>query len=201
LCVRIPGDSATGRRRVLDEKIISIPDKRSRMSRADMNLNDDQQKAVSAWVANGAKLSEVQTRLAEEFGIRLTYMEVRFLVDDLKLRLKDADPTPPAAAAALTGSAAAMKTTPLTPGEAKAFAADHPLPGGGKVAVTVDRIARPGALVSGGVTFSDGVKAEWHLDQTGRLGLVPPQAGYKPTPTDIESFQLALEQEMAKLGY
>ena len=49
-----------------------------------MNLTEDQRQRVTAWVLQGAKLSDIQTRLAEEFKIKLTYMEVRFLVDDLK---------------------------------------------------------------------------------------------------------------------
>ena len=60
-----------------------------------MNLTEEQRQRVTAWVLQGAKLSEIQTRLAEEFKIKLTYMEVRFLVDDLKLKLKDPEPTKP----------------------------------------------------------------------------------------------------------
>ena len=48
-----------------------------------MNLNDTQRSQVSRWVADGMKLSEIQNKVASEFGLRLTYMEVRFLVDDL----------------------------------------------------------------------------------------------------------------------
>jgi hypothetical protein len=64
----------------------------------------------------------------------------------------------------------------------------------------VDQIAKPGAIVSGKVTFSDGQTADWILDQTGRLGVVPKQAGYKPSAADVQDFQLALQQEVAKLG-
>ena len=67
--------------------------------------------------------------------------------------------------------------------------------------MTVDQITRPGSIVSGKVTFSDGQLAEWYLDQMGRLGVVPKQQGYKPTAADVQAFQLALQQEMAKLGY
>ena len=67
--------------------------------------------------------------------------------------------------------------------------------------VIIVQIARPGAFVSGKVTFSDGQKAEWYLDQTGRLGVVPKQTGYKPSAADVQDFQLALQQEVAKLGY
>ncbi len=159
-----------------------------------MNLNEAQKKTVSEWIAAGAKLAEVQTRLGAEFGIRLTYMEVRFLVDDLKLRLQDPEPPKPA-----TPPPAAPPASPAASGAPEAT--DAPAPLGGQVSVTVDKIARPGALVSGGVTFSDGMSADWYLDQTGRLGLIAKQQGYKPSPADVQQFQMALEREMAKLGF
>lgn len=159
-----------------------------------MNLNEAQKKTVSEWIAAGAKLAEVQTRLGAEFGIRLTYMEVRFLVDDLKLRLQDPEPPKPA-----TPPPVATPASPAAPVAPEATDAGVPL--GGQVSVTVDKIARPGALVSGGVTFSDGMSADWYLDQTGRLGLIAKQQGYKPSPADVQQFQMALEREMAKLGF
>ena len=165
------------------------------MAGVDMNLNEAQQKTVSEWIAAGAKLSEVQSRLGAEFGIRLTYMEVRFLVDDLKLRLQDPEPPKPATPPPAP-TPAPPSTAPVPTEEAEVLP-----PVGGQVSVVVDQIARPGALVSGGVTFSDGMKAEWYLDQTGRLGLVPKQQGYKPAPADIQQFQMALEREMAKMGF
>ncbi len=57
-----------------------------------MNLDDTQRKQVSQWIAEGLKLSEIQSRLASELGVRLTYMDVRLLVDDLKLTPKDVEP-------------------------------------------------------------------------------------------------------------
>ncbi len=164
-----------------------------------MNLTEEQRQSVSTWIAQGAKLAEIQTRLASELGVKLTYMETRFLVDDLKLVPKDperpkvVDPVPPAAA-----QPAAKLGAPLTPAEEEEAA----LPAtGGKVSVTVDQITRPGAIVSGKVTFSDGQTADWYLDQMGRLGVVPKQQGYKPTAADVQDFQMALQQEVAKLGY
>jgi len=56
-----------------------------------MNLTEEQRQRVTAWIMQGAKLSEVQNRLASELGVKLTYMEARFLVDDLKLVPKDAE--------------------------------------------------------------------------------------------------------------
>ena len=67
--------------------------------------------------------------------------------------------------------------------------------------MSVDQIARPGAIVSGKVTFSDGVKADWYLDQTGRLGLMSQQPGYRPPQSDLPQFQAALDAELTRLGF
>jgi hypothetical protein len=64
----------------------------------------------------------------------------------------------------------------------------------------VDQIARPGAVASGKVTFRDGNKAEWHFDQTGRLGLLTERQGYRPPAADLQQFQMALEAELSKIG-
>ena len=64
----------------------------------------------------------------------------------------------------------------------------------------MDQLARPGAVVSGKVTFSDGTRAEWHLDQMGRLGLVPEKQGYRPPASDVQQFQMALDAELNKMG-
>lgn len=158
-----------------------------------MNLTVEQRQQVAAWIAQGAKLSEVQSRLATEFGVKLTYMEVRFLVDDLKLVPKDPEPPKTAESAAKP-----LETQPVTEENA---AEEFPASAASKVSVSVDQITRPGALISGKVTFSDGQMADWYLDQTGRLGVVPKQQGYKPSAADVQEFQMALQQEVAKLGY
>lgn len=158
-----------------------------------MNLNDAQRQTVTGWVADGLKLSEVQNRLAAELGVRLTYMEVRLLVDDLKLKLKDPEVPKPAATAVAAPNPPVeppATTPPALPGS----------PATGSVSLSVDQLARPGALVSGKVTFSDGMNADWYLDQTGRLGVVPQQQGYKPSAADVQQFQMALEREMSRIG-
>jgi hypothetical protein len=167
-----------------------------------MNLDESQRKKVAEWVGQGLKLSEIQSRLASELGLKLTYMDVRLLVDDLKLTPKDVErpKTPPdnlaASGAPAPGDASAQNLTakPPLPGSPQ-----EPAPAGG-VSVVVDQLARPGALVSGKVTFSDGNRAEWYLDQTGRLGLVPQTAGYRPPAADVQQFQMALESELSKMG-
>lgn len=164
---------------------------------AGMDLDESQRKIVGEWVAEGLKLSEIQNRLHSELGKRMTYMEVRLLVDDLKLTPKDVDvPKPPLSP--LAGAA----PNPVAKGKGHGPAEPPPgrAPSGG-VALTVDQIARPGTVVSGRVTFSDGKKAEWYLDQTGRLGLAPEQQGYRPPATDVQQFQAALDAELTKMGF
>lgn len=167
-----------------------------------MNLDDAQKKAVTSWIADGQKLSDIQKRLATEFGLNLTYMEVRFLVDDLKLVPKDPPPklekNLPLTNSGTTPAAAMDEEKPL----AETAPSDVPAPtAAGKVSVQVDTVARPGALVSGSMTFSDGQGGIWYLDQMGRLGIGPKQQGYKPSPADLQAFQQALEKELSKIGF
>jgi hypothetical protein len=145
-----------------------------------MSLTDDQKATISKWIEAGATLSEIQKRLKEEFQISLTYLETRLLADDLKLAIKERERPPEPAS---LRSAESEKTAPA-----------------GKVSVTIDQITRPGAMISGGVTFSDGQKAEWYLDQTGRLGLNPSTAGYRPSKQDVMDFQMELERLAQRHG-
>src|SRR4030095_12348495 len=57
-----------------------------------MNLDEAQRRQIAKWIEEGLKLSEIQSKLASEFGMRMTYMELRFLLDDLKLKPKDKEP-------------------------------------------------------------------------------------------------------------
>ena len=57
-----------------------------------MTLTPEQKQAVASWVTAGDNLSTVQQKLREQFQLSMTYMDVRFLVDDLNLALKDPKP-------------------------------------------------------------------------------------------------------------
>jgi hypothetical protein len=153
-----------------------------------MKLDDEQRKKVAEWIKQGLKLSEIQKRLGSELGLQLTYMDVRLLVDDLKLTPKDIEPPKSANA---TIQAPAMSANPPAKAASK--------PGG--VSITVDQIARPGAVISGKVTFSDSNTADWYFDQAGRLGLLPQQTGYRPSAPDLQQFQAALDGELSKMGF
>ncbi len=164
-----------------------------------LELDQAQKDAVKKWVTEGASISEVQNRLIKEFSLRPTYIDVRLLilesgatVQEKKPSLADirkAELTPPGAVADEGEDAAASSI----PGE--------PSAGISQVKVDVDRLMKPGAMVSGTVVFSDGIKAQWSLDQTGRLGLAGVKPGYRPSQPDVQEFQAALQKELAKQGY
>jgi hypothetical protein len=185
-----------------------------------MTLSPEQTQAVAAWVAAGDNLSAIQKKLFEEFKVSLTYMDVRFLVDDLNLSLKDA--APKASTDLSKGPAASSGGAP----EKKGFlekakeklglskeTADEELPpegaeddfsagGAGTVTVTVDKVTViPGAVAGGTVTFSDGVTGKWIVDNYGRPGLTEiSQPGYRPSPADAQAFMQELNLAMQKRG-
>jgi hypothetical protein len=159
-----------------------------------MNLDDAQKQQVARWINEGLKISEIQKRLESDFGLRPTYMEVRFLLDDLRVMPKDPAPTPP------PPPPLAAKDAPPSPA-APPPSEPPPVPGASQVKVTVDQITKPGAVVSGSVTFSDGQSGGWYLDEMGRLGLAMKQKGYRPPPADVEEFQIRLQQELARQGF
>src|SRR5207249_4158331 len=101
-------------------------------------------------------------KLSSEFGLHLTYMEVRLLIDDLKLKPKD-QAVPRQGVADLKSAAGAAQSsgTLAKPGTTGAPSDAFDEEGSG-VSVSVDQVTRAGALVSGKVSFSDGNSAEWY---------------------------------------
>jgi hypothetical protein len=200
-----------------------------------MPLSLEQKQAVTAWVAAGDGLAVIQKKLSEQFHISMTYMDVRFLVDDLGLELKNAV-TPVADAMADLAKTRPIPTPPekkgslldklkkaVGAGEADAAEPDDPgsvgddetdlatenvddlsgaVPAGaGSVKVDLDRVVRPGAIVSGSVTFSDGVSAKWAMDQYGRLMLDAGKNGYQPSAADVQAFQHTLSRQLQRHGF
>ena len=179
-----------------------------------MKLTEEQLKSVTAWFAGGASLDEIQKRLVTEFGVHLTYFDLRMLVADLPQPEEDTGETPvgpgngqdarcPSGSA--TGEAPVAPDSGV-PGENALHEepADEATPDGevaSSVTVTVDALMIPGTMASGDVIFSDGVKGKWYLDQMGRLGLGGdlPQ-GYRPSPADAAMFQSRLMEALRSKG-
>jgi hypothetical protein len=197
-----------------------------------MTLSPEQKQAVAAWAAAGDNLAAIQKKLSEQFKLSLTYMDVRFLVDDLGLALKNTAPkVDPAADLAKLQPAPSEKKGGLLDKLKKAVGAGDDVtgePGGpdaveddeaglaadnvddlagaapagaGGVKVDLDRVVRPGAVVSGSVTFSDGTSGKWAMDQSGRLMLDTGKKGYQPPAADVQTFQRELSRQLQQHGF
>ena len=193
-------------------------------------LTEEQKAEVAKWFAAGASLDEIQKRMKTEFGVHMTYLDLRLMVADLPQPVeeapaadptsaspsdpdRDADPTrsgparnvpaPPRRGASSSGTSdsdtASGDDTSAAP---KRYDLDAPdgTPPASDLTVEVDALTIPGTFASGTVTFSDGTKAKWYLDQQGRLGLdgVPP--GYRPSPSDAALFQARLVEALRSRG-
>ena len=153
-----------------------------------MKLSDPQKQTLAAWVESGMSLHEIQDAIAREWQGNLTYLEVRFLLDDNNLVLQ---PKKEREAAARE---AAAQAKPGEPEDGHFTAVDEgPAAIPGRVHVSLSPVQRPGSVMSGTVTFSDGERAQWQLDQMGRLGLIPERSGYRPSQEDVADFQTELQ--------
>ena len=155
-----------------------------------MQLTDAQKKIVAGWADEGCSLAELQRRINGEFGLALTFMDVRLLALDNNIKIKDSSPA----------SSRAVDLTKMPPPE-DADLHENEGGRGGQVSVEIDRVKKPGALVNGTVTFSDGVTAAWFLDQSGRLGINPSRPGYRPSESDLRAFQEELSGLLQSRGY
>ena len=151
-----------------------------------MNLTDEQKQVVSQWVTEGESIAKIQNLLKEHFNVGLTYMDVRFLVDDLGVVYKDSNET----------------TEEEDKEEAKAEDAEEDTNELAGVTVDVDAVIRPDSLVSGTVRFSDGASLGWQLTSTGQLGLIPgDDPEYRPSNEDLQSFQTQLQEVLKDKGF
>jgi hypothetical protein len=152
-----------------------------------MKFTDEQKSAVVEWLGQGRSLSDIQQALKVDYDLTITYMELRFMVDDLEIPLNE-DPVEDPVDASEDASEAVLEPEPVLD------------PSG--VQIDVDALVLPGALVSGSVTFSDGESLKWQLAATGQLGLIPgDNPDYRPSPEDVQSFQEQLEEVLRSKGY
>ena len=181
-----------------------------------MKLTDEQKAAVAAWFAGGASLDEMQKRIAAEFGVHVTYLDLRLFVADLPQpeevveedggqgadRPTDGDAefdeagVPPARGDAESDEAGA----PPADGDAAEDGGGQDAAPAGGVTVTLDPITPAGVMAAGGVTFSDGTSGKWYLDRYGRLGLSGLAEGYRPSPEDGALFQSRLVELLQSKG-
>ena len=132
----------------------------------------------------GMSLSEVQKHLEEEHDEKLTYMELRLVAADLDVDWSKQEPE--------KEEPSDIDAQEVTPESEQETAEATP----GKTQVTMSKVVRPGAAVSGDVVFASGAKAEWYVDHYGRLGINPHSDSDKPTEEDLQEFQTELQKQL-----
>jgi hypothetical protein len=171
-----------------------------------MSLSIEQKQLVTTWVVAGDNLSTIQKKIIEHFKVSMTYMDVRFLVDDLNLIIKDA---PQKKSTDLSQPSEATQTEQQEsqieelPEENMDEAADAFPVAEGSVRVEVDKVTLiPSAIASGSVTFSDGVTGKWIIDEQGRPGFTEiSKPDYRPNPEDAQAFMRELSAAIQSRGY
>ena len=158
-----------------------------------MKLTEEQLKSVAAWFAGGATLDEIQKRLVSEFGVHVTYFDLRMIVAELPQPEEKVEET----VEETGGGALGERTLPEEPSDE---APPEEGANASTLTVTVDALMIPGTMASGDVTFSDGVKGKWYLDQMGRLGMGDLPQGYRPSPADAALFQARLMEALRAKG-
>lgn len=168
-------------------------------------LTEEQKIEVAKWFAAGASLDEIQKRMKAEFGVHMTYLDVRLMVAELPQPVED-EPQPAEAqdTAPVAGAAELPQEEAPAAEPPKRYDLDAPDADEGKpspdVVVEMDTLTIPGTYASGDVTFSDGTKAKWYLDQQGRLGLGNAPEGYRPSQSDAALFQARLMDVLRTRG-
>ena len=151
-----------------------------------MNFPEEQKALVSKWVSEGESIAKIQNLLKKHFDLGLTYMDVRFLVDDLGVVYKDSSES-------------------VDDSEDKELETEQDFEENNEasgIKVDVDAVIRPGSLVSGNVRFSDGVSLGWQLTSTGQLGLIPgDDPEYRPSNEDLQAFQTQLQEVLKEKGF
>lgn len=137
---------------------------------------------IVAKLREGLSLSDLQKLLAEEHGMRMTYLDLRMIVAGLPVDWSKHEPAP----------------APASPAAAQA-PAPKPADAGGRTRITISKLVRPGAALSGDVTFASGATAEWALDPMGRIGLYPKPGSSQPTQKDMREFQTELQNQLSNM--
>jgi len=143
--------------------------------------DQERNQLIARKLGEGLSLSDVQKLLAQEYGIRMTYLELRLLAAELPVDWRSQEPAKkPEPAKATVMDEDDDEEEPAT-----------------RTVVTVSKLVRPGAAMSGDVTFASGAKAEWFVDTMGRLGLNPASGSARPTQDDLREFQIELQRKLS----
>ncbi len=155
--------------------------------------NAETRKIVSAMLAEGAGLSEIQTRLASEHQIKLTFLDLKLIVSEIEGAASSLDKNSKQqdkSDDAINGKK--QQVEHLDDEDAGAVNAE--IMDEGATVVEMDKLLKPGTAISGNVKFASGAKADWAIDHYGRFTLH--NAVGKPTQDDLALFQEELRKKL-----
>jgi len=172
-------------------------------------------KIIAEQLAKGISLSDIHKLLYNEHKVRMTFMDMRLMASEIEsIDWSKSDADAEAKAAPKVDNVEVpgddeevfdedeempeeeMDNAPSADGEGSSEKDSGKLRG--TTSVEVNKIARPGAVLSGSVKFGSGASAEWVLDQLGRIALT--NAKGKPDEEDIKEFQAELQKAVSH-GY
>lgn len=140
-------------------------------------MNTDERNRIIAEELNrGQSLGDIQKLLADEYGVNLTYLDLRMIASELSVDWSKQPDVPHAGTVTDDGALGQDAAAPAS-----------------RTKVTLSKVARPDAAVSGTVEFESGAKGQWFVDHMGRLAVSPEQGSSKPTEQDIQKFQAELQ--------
>lgn len=137
-----------------------------------MKLNEEQISQIKKILAEGASISDVQKYISENFSLSMTFMDTRFLLDDLDLEIKKEEKL-----AENKGDDSLDLNKQEEPQAMQG------------VQVELSPIQELGTLASGTARFSDGVSVKWFVDESGQIGITGAPQGYAPSQEDAMQFQ------------
>ena len=168
-----------------------------------MTLTPEQTQAVAGWAAAGDNLSTIQGKLTAQFKVSIKYMDLRFLLDDLNVQLKDAAPKKDTVLQSPAPPAPGAAPEAAEDGDLPPDVPDEAVPAGGGVTVAVDKITLiPGALASGSMTFANGVTGKWIVDNQGRPGITDvSRPDFRPSAAEGQAFMQELSRVLQQRGF
>ena len=177
--------------------------------------NQERDSLIREKLNEGLSLSDVQKLLASEYGMKMTYFELRMIVSTLDIdwsnQEKKHTPTIAPTAAQESPKQAPLKQEPPKDVADSASPLDDEddedddgtddmtdeAGEEGGTQVTMDDVPLPGAVMSGHVKFASGASGKWVFNRMGQLGLAELDEGSeKPSQEDLMLFQQELQAMM-----
>ena len=171
--------------------------------------NQERDELIMEKLNSGMSLSDLQKLLDSEYGMKMTYFELRMIVSGLRIdwdkqekKQRPVIPTPQAPSPAPKAPAPkkeasldglAEDSQPLDD-EDEEETDDTDDTDDGNTVVTIDDSPMPGAVMSGSVKFASGASGKWMMNRMGQLGLASLDEGSEqPTQDDLMLFQQELQ--------